>query len=302
MTKFLGSRSLPEMIYHRPSNIEKALDLLDGLEGLVRPVAGCTDFIPSLRRGALSFKDRLHIVDLRRVKDLNQIGMSGGRIRIGAAVTLSSILASELIAQHVPLLWEAIDDMASWQIRNTGTVGGNLCTASPAADTAPPLLVMDGEVVLRSKNEFRKLPLDEFFLTSGRTVLKEREILTEIQLQAQPPEHRSKRIKLGRRSVFALSIVSVAVRIGIMGRRFQTVRIALGSVAPTPLRAWKAEEYLTGRIFNREAIEHSAKLAAEETKPIDDVRATAAYRKDMTKVLTGQALNSCWSNHQEASN
>jgi CO/xanthine dehydrogenase FAD-binding subunit len=293
MNNFLGKRRLPEMIYHRPSGIAEALDMLNGLEGVVRPVAGCTDFIPGLRRGALSFKDGLHIVDLRRVEDLNRIDISNGRVRIGAAVTLSRILTSGLIRQHVPVLWEAIEDLASWQIRNTGTLGGNLCTASPAADTAPPLLVMDAQVVLRTKSDSRKLPLTEFFLGPGKTILKEREILAEIQLQAQSDQHRSKRIKLGRRSLFTLSIVSVAVLTSIMENQFKIVRIALGSVAPTPLRAWKAEKYLTGRVADRGTIEHAAELAAKETKPIDDVRASSAYRQDMAKVLTRRALEFC---------
>jgi len=302
MNNFLGKRRLPEMIYHQPSGLQEALDMLNDLDGLATPVAGCTDFIPGLRRGALSFEDGLHIVDLRRVKELNRIDIANGRIRIGAAVTLSRILTSGLIRQHVPVLWEAVDDLASWQIRNTATVGGNLCTASPAADTAPPLLVMDAQVVLRTKNESRKLPLTEFFLGPGMTILKEREILTEIQLQAQSHEHRSKRIKLGRRSLFTLSIVSVAVLTRILENRFKTARIAFGSVAPAPLRARKTEAFLTGRIVDREAIEQAAELASEETKPIDDVRASSAYRKDMAKVLTRRALEFCCSLNKEAQN
>jgi carbon-monoxide dehydrogenase medium subunit len=153
---------------------------------------------------------------------------------------------------------------------------------------------MEAEVVLRTKNESRKVPLAEFFLGPGRTILKEREILVEIQLKAQPREQRSKRIKLGRRSLFTLSIVSVAVRIGIVENQFKTVRIALGSVAPTPLRARKTEEFLTDRVFDRETIAHAAELVSKETKPIDDVRASSAYRKDMAKVLTRRALESCY--------
>jgi len=302
MNNFIGKRRLPEMIHHQPSGLEEALDMLNDLEGLVTPVAGCTDFIPGLRRGTLSFEDGLHLVDLRRVDELNRIDIANGRVRIGAAVTLSRILTSGLIRQHVPVLWEAVDDLASWQIRNTGTVGGNLCTASPAADTAPPLLVMDAQVVLRTKTESRKLPLAEFFLGPGKTILKEREILTEIQLQAQSHGHRSKRIKLGRRSLFTLAIVSVAVLTRILDNRFETVRIAFGSVAPTPLRASKTEAFLTGRMVDRQTIEHAAELASKETRPIDDVRASSAYRKDMAEVLTRRALEICCSFNKEAQN
>jgi CO/xanthine dehydrogenase FAD-binding subunit len=162
--------------------------------------------------------------------------------------------------------------------------------------------VMDAQVVLRTKTESRKLPLTEFFLGPGSTVLKEREILTEIQLQPQSHEHRSKRIKLGRRSLFTLSIVSVAVLSRILGNRFETVRVAFGSVAPTPLRARKTEAFITGRMVDRETIEQTAELAAEETKPIDDVRASAAYRKDMAKVLTRRALEFCCSFNEDAHN
>jgi carbon-monoxide dehydrogenase medium subunit len=181
--------------------------------------------------------------------------------------------------------------MGSLQVRNLGTIGGNLCNASPAADTAPPLLVLNAKVKVRSINKQRLVPLQEFFMGPGKTTLTPEEILTEVQIPLIKPTGNSYFIKFGRRNAFTLSIVSVATLVKVENGVFDDIRIALGSVAPTPIRASKAEEHLIGHKVNEQVIDDGVNVVANEVKPISDVRASAEYRRDMAYVLTKRAIS-----------
>ncbi len=293
MRNLVGSRILPKMVYHRPKEIEEMLRLLNEPAGEWKVIAGGTDLIPAIRRGAWSFRDGLNVVDIKRINGLNAITKDGNTIRIGAATRLSEIVRSPVIREHAPLLGDAVSEMASLQVRNSGTIGGNLCTASPAADTAPPLLVLDAKVKVNGIDTEKLVPLTKFFVGPGKTILGPREMLTEIQFSLIQPDEKSCWIKMGRRAAFTLSVISVATWVKVKNSVFESVRIALGAVAPIPMRAAKAEEYLVGKETSVQVIDEGARVAAGEVNPISDVRASAGYRKDMTHILTKRALMSC---------
>jgi len=292
MKNFIGSRVLPDMVYHRPESMDEAKSLLNKLQQF-RVVAGCTDFIPAIRRGAWRFEDGLNILAVKNVRELKGIAEQGNTVTIGAASTLSEIENSPVIKKHSPILADTVKEMASWQIRNTATIGGNLCTASPAADMAPPLLVLDAKVTVSGPDKEKTLPLNEFFRGPGQTILHSDEILTWIQFPALKKGERTFHIKMGRRNAFTLSIISLSVWLRIKDGDFEGVRIAFGAVAPTPMRAHRTEEFLKGNKVSPEIIDKGAEIAAGEVSPISDVRASAEYRKDMAYVLTKKALTAC---------
>ena len=293
MRNFLGSRALPEVVYHRPTNIEEALRLLNEPRGEYRVIGGCTDLIPAIRRGAWSFGDGLSLVDIKGIRELDSVKKDGDTIRIGAATRLSEIARSSVLREHAHILCDAISEMGSLQVRNSGTIGGNLCTASPAADTAPPLLVLDARVKVRGIDKEELVSLEKFFLGPGKTILDPKQILLEIQFPVLKPDEKSYWIKMGRRDAFTLSVISVATWTKITSGVFDAIRIALGAVAPSPMRAFKTEKYLVGREASERTIEEAAKMIASEVKPISDVRASAEYRRDMSCVLTKKAIMSC---------
>ena len=210
-------------------------------------------------------------------------------------MTHSQVIESDLLVEHLPALVEACRQIAGPPVRNRGTIGGNLATASPAADSAPPLLVYNAEVVLTSCEGERTLPLSEFFLGPGETALKPNELLTEIRVPIPTERTQAAFIKLDKRRAMAISVVSTAARITLDKKGTVTqARIALGSVASTPLRAYQAEASLEGNALNESVIKSAAKLAREAASPIDDLRASANYRGKMVEVLTRRVLETVW--------
>lgn len=292
MENFVGSRGIPEVEYHRPREFKAALILLRDLRHKCRIIAGGTDLIPAIRKGTLSSPFQ-HMVDLSAIRELGYIRKDGGWIHIGAVTRLADAGDSKIVREYGPLLSEAIQHVGSLQIRNQGTLGGNLANASPAADTAPPLLVLGARVVLKSIDKERVIPLDQFFGGPGKTILTPDEILTEIQIPIIKGQGKTCFLKLGRRNAFTLSVVSVAAWVKVEKETIRDMRIALGAVAPIPMRAIKTEEYLKGKKVSEETIKNGAKIASDEVQPISDVRASADYRKDMSYVLTRRAILSC---------
>jgi len=293
MKNFVGSRALPDLIYHCPKDVESALAMLKNIKGECKIIAGCTDFIPAIRRGAWSFGDGLDVIDIKCVDSMKGVSKEGNTIRIGAATLLSDVVDSDIIRKYVPILSDAVDEMASLQVRNTGTIGGNLCTASPAADTAPPLLVLDAAVNVKGLDRDEVVSLYDFFKGPGKTVLGEKDMLTEILVPVMKLDERARFIKLGRRVAATLSVISVAVWAKVKDNTFEGIRLALGAAAPTPIRATKAEEYLAGKEASADVIDEGAKIAADEINPISDVRASESYRRDMAHVLTRKAISAC---------
>ncbi len=276
---------IPEINYFRASTLEEALELLNKLES-VKVLAGGSDLLIDLKIRRYEVKN---VVDISGIKELNYIEDRGEHVAIGAATKLQDIVESPIIATKAPVLAEAVNEMASWQIRNVATIGGNLCNASPAADTAPPLLVLNARLRLVSLEGEREVPITGFFLGPRKTVLRKGELLREIVVPYERGAGASF-IKLGRRNAFTLSVVAVATLVKVRNGIFDDVRVALNSVAPKPVRAVSVERFLKSREISMSAIEEGAKRVLQDISPISDVRASADYRKEMSVVLTKESL------------
>lgn len=281
---------LPLFSYYQPSTIEEALSLMEQFDGNARLFAGGTDLLSAMKGGRV---EQRVLVDIKRIPELSVIQPEDGGLRFGAAVTTRAIARSPLIKERYPLLSEALKMLGSMQIGNRATVGGNLSNASPAADSAPPLLTLAASVKLVGPQGVRWLPLENFFLGPGKTAL-EREVLAEIRIPPAPAQGRGVFYKLGPRAAPEdICIVSVAVFAvpDASGKSWTDVRVALGAVAPTPVRARHAEETLRGRPIDGKVVEDAARLAAEkDARPISDVRGSASYRRAMVQVLVARAL------------
>ncbi len=276
---------LPRFNYYRVTSLDEALKLVNELEDF-KVVAGGTDLVMDLKIKRYLPKN---IIDISRVKELDYIVDDGDKIRIGALTRLQEIVDSPIIKEKALVLAEAVNQMASWQIRNIATIGGNLCNASPAADTAPPLYVLNAELKLVSVDGERIVPVTKFFHGPRKTELKKNELLAEIIIPVEKDAGASA-LKLGRRTAFTLSIVAVATLVKVKDNKFADVRVALNSVAPTPVRAPSVEQALMGKEVSLEVVEEASKLVVNDIKPISDVRASADYRREMSVVLTRDSL------------
>ncbi|MFQ6076031.1 MAG: FAD binding domain-containing protein, partial [Candidatus Bathyarchaeia archaeon] len=241
-------RPIPPFSYHRPMRLEEAVALLGEL-GDARVIAGGTDLIVEIRDGAPVPEA---IVDISQIREMDYIREEAGMVKIGALTTHAEILRSSLVSARVPVLAEAVKAIGCAQIRNRGTIGGNLCNASPAADTAPPLLVLDAHLIVVNPGGIRTIPLTSFFKGPGETVLKGDELLCEVQAQVPEEDTGTSFRKLGRRRAHTLSLVSAAACLKLEGGRCEEARVALGAVAPTPLRAWGVEGRLRGKKLTEE--------------------------------------------------
>ena len=279
-------RQLPRFDYFSPSTLGETFQLLKDYGDKAQLLAGGTDLLPQMKKRAVLPEV---IIDLNNTSELSLIELVDGHLHIGGLVRLAEIGKSPIVREKAQALYEAISVLASPQIRDRATIAGNLCNASPAADTAPPLLVLSASVKLESADGERSVPLSEFFLGPGHTVAKPDEVLTKVIIPIQ--EGMSTFIKLGRSKAFTLSIVSSAVFARIDGSNFSEVRVALGAVGPTPARARQVEDALKGEKVSEENIKKAAALVKEDCCPITDVRASAEYRAEMSYVLTKRALN-----------
>jgi carbon-monoxide dehydrogenase medium subunit len=257
--------------------------------GGVRPIAGGTDLVVNMRRRIVTPE---HLVSLGRIKELCAVDLSDRVFTFGACCTVASLAESAVIGSRFHALSEGALSLGSPLVRNLATAGGNLVTARPAADLPPPLMAYGASVTLQSAQDQRLVSLDQFFLGPGRTVMKPAEILTRIVIEIPPAFSGSSYIKLGTRRALEISIVSVASFLALErpGGRIQSARIVLGAVAPVPLRARDAENALIGEIPSRSLFGKAGEAAARESKPIDDHRGTAEYRRDMVGVLTQKTL------------
>jgi CO/xanthine dehydrogenase FAD-binding subunit len=282
-------RRLPHFEYLAPGTLNEAFQHLSSFQGLSMVMAGGTDLIPKIK--SRKIKTPGYIVDLKNIPGLDFIEFNDRNgLTIGPLVTIGDIEKSRLIQDKYPLLFEAAAGLASVQVRNRGTLAGNVCNAVPSADTAPALLALDARLKLVSLKGSRIVDIGSFFTGPNQTVVNSDEILTEIQIPTPPPGNRSTYIKLSPRRAMDLAVVGVAVLAVIESGLFKDVRVALGAVAPTPIRARKAETLLKGQKSSLDIIQKAAELASQEARPIDDHRASAEYRRDMVKVLTARAL------------
>lgn len=269
-----------------PTSLTEAVNLLSESGGAALPLAGGTDLIPQMRAGEASPGS---LLSLRRLRELDDLAFDPGRgLRLGARVTLRQLVRDPMIRRYYPVLAEAASIMASEQVRSLATVGGNLCNGSPSADLAPPLLVLDAEVVLVGPSGQRTLPVGEFFVGPGATARRPNELLLELRLP--PPRGSAIYLKHTPRSYMDLAVVGVAARLVRGNGSPPQIAIALGAVAPVPMRADRAEQSWVGEGLTPAGLARAARSAAEECSPIDDIRASAGYRRQMIEVLVRRSL------------
>jgi carbon-monoxide dehydrogenase small subunit/xanthine dehydrogenase small subunit len=270
--------------YLRPRSLEEALEILAQRGAEARPLAGGTDILVQAKDGR---PDRASLVDLTAVPELKGIEDRGEHVSIGAGVTHSEMVASELLKRWAPALPEACAVIGGPQIRNRGTLGGNLANASPAADCVPPLYAADAVVEVVSVSARRDVPITAFFTGPRRSVLARDELIVGVRIPRRPGV-RGAFLRLGQRQAQAISKVSVAVGIAFRDGRPDWVRVALGSVAPTVVRAPRAEKVLLEG--GPDALRQAREIVMEEIAPIDDLRSTREYRRQMAGILLERAM------------
>ena len=279
--------------YIAPSSLEEALQALSEAAGVVKPLAGGTDLIAQMRerRAAPSL-----VLDVKGIPEANRLEYDPSEgMRIGAAVSCADIARYAPTGAHYPAVAQACLLIGSVQIQNRGTIGGNVCNASPSADTIPPLLAYDAVAVAAGPEGTRRIPLAEFFQGPGRTALAPQEILVEVALPPAPRHSGSRYLRFIPREEMDIAVAGVGSLLavdpdtGVCSR----ARIALASVAPTPIRAREAEERLEGSRITDDAIREAGELAAAACNPISDVRGSGAYRRELVKVLTRRTLSQC---------
>lgn len=259
-----------------PRSLHEALQLLDRAAGKARILAGGTDLLVQWHQTGV---DSNTVIVINQIPELRTITEQSSRIRIGAAVTHWQIRQSSLIREKLPALAVAAAQVGSIQIQSTGTIGGNLANASPAADLAPPLLVAGAELVLQSATCERKVKLSDFFRGYRQTDILPGEMITAVLAEPLPTGGREFFRKLGPRAAQAIAKVSAAVRLVLANNLVTDIRIALGSVAPVPVRLFPVEDWLRGRELDRDTIAGVCDRVRAAIKPIDDIRSTANYRR-----------------------
>jgi CO/xanthine dehydrogenase FAD-binding subunit len=286
---------MPSVPYHRAESLDHALAVLSDTEG-VSCLAGGTDLVVQMRDGRARPKAILDLTGL----DLGEVKGEPDHWVVGSGVTMTRILAEAAKLEEpdgLALVAQAAARLGAWQIQNRATVGGNICNASPAADSACALMALDSEVELISKAGERRMPLLDFMKGPGETARRADEILTRVRIprwRAEPDRMVvSHYLKVGGRNALVCAIASLAARTVIKAGRVVSCSMAFGSVAPTGIRARSAEELLAGQALTDELIAEAAMAARNDASPIDDLRASAAYRKDVVQALATQHLAAC---------
>ena len=279
--------NMPEFTYHAPESLGEVCSLLAQLGDKATVLAGGTDVLHKMKQWKLTPE---HLVSLKHLDELREVRYEPGRgVVIGALVTQNGIYTSPLLQERYLSVSQAAHQMASNQIRNLGTVGGNIANAVPSADLPPILVALQASIRLVSATGARTLPLEEFFVGSAQSVLAPGEVLTEITIPDQSATG-STYIKFGLRRSGALAVAGSAVAVTVAGDTLVETRIALSSAGPTILRAHGAEAYLRGRTISDEALARAGVLAGEESRPRDSIRGSAEYRRNLVEVLTKRAL------------
>jgi carbon-monoxide dehydrogenase medium subunit len=276
--------------YTEATSVAEALRVVSECGPDARLLAGGTDVGVLLRRRRIR---PTHLVSIARIPELRHLRETEGCVVVGAAVCHRQIERSPLLTASARALQEACATVGPVQIRNVGTVGGNLANASPAADTPPVLLALGAEVTLAGPAGTRTLPLERFFLGYRQTALAADELIRDVRFPQPPPGTGTAFEKLGRRRAMEISIACVGALLTLEpdGRTCREVRIGLGAVAPTPVRARAAEAALRGRVLTPAAVDAAAREAAAECAPIDDLRASAEYRRLAVEALVRRALH-----------
>ena len=273
--------------YFEPATLDEAVSLLARYAGRAQPLAGGTDLLVELKE---QLRRADCVINIKQIPGIGELSFDAREgLHIGALVTAREVELSPITLQHYASLVQSVRELGSIQVRNRATIVGNLCRASPSADTLPPLIADGAQVTIHGTGGERRVALEDFFTGPGKTVLKVDELVTGLRVPAPAPRTGKVYIKHGRRKAMELATVGVAVTLSE-----KEIRIVLGAVAPTPIRARKAEALLRGKKIDAALIERAAQAAIEESRPISNVRASAEYRRDMVGVLTRRALQRAW--------
>lgn len=290
---------LPEFEYLVPTTIEEASNLLVELGSGAKVMAGGTDIVPPMKDGALKAD---YIISLSRIPGLDYLEYDEkDGLKIGCLTKLFDIQTSKLVHEKNPAVAQAAKYVASTQVRNRGTMVGNICNASPSCDTAPILIACDASIVIHGPEKTRKVKAVDFFKGVKRTCLEAGEIVTGIEIPPLAENEHSAYIKHSVRKALDLAIVGVAAWVKMDGNICEDCRIALGAVATTPIRAYEAEQTLVGKELTDELLNNAGIIAMRNCRPISDVRASAEYRKDMVRIFVKRSIKKALEGYEEGS-
>lgn len=280
---------IPPFDYKIPNTIEEACDLLWQAEGRAKIIAGGTDLVIGLRNGNHAPPC---IIDITRIEELRKIEEMNGSVFIGAAATHSEIVSSPLVKKYGRVLSDAASEIGSPQIRNVGTIGGNIVNASPAADTVPSLMVLNAMGKVVSKKGERQVPLSQLFNGPYKTTLKPHELLVQIIFEKLAPEVRSSFVRLARRDAMAIARMNVAIVLQTEKRkhRIEDICISVGSVTPTPQRMSEAEAFLRGKSPDEEVMQKASLKISETMIRKSGVRPSTSYKKPVVEALFKRAM------------
>lgn len=273
--------------YISPKNKEEALRILKEERVKACIVAGCSNVLPDIRDKNLTLK---FLVDISDIEELRGINKKKDKICIGPLTTIAELTNSELILKESKVLIQAAEQFADPLVRNNATIGGNLVTASPAADMAVPLLTLDALIKIESVGQKREVKLRDFFLEPGKTVLQDDEMIVGIEFEQSDINKNGYFIKLGQRKAMAIAIASIAVNLEVKQNKIIQIRIAMGSVAPTPIKLTVTEEFLKDKVINDKLVEEAMDRVREEVEPISDIRASTEYRRYVSGILFKRAF------------
>ena len=280
------------MEYFEPKSISEALSVLEKHGAEAKVIAGGTDVMVDIK-----FKEEPgSLVNIKKLPGMSGIKENGGSLRIGALATIRDLETNVLVREKLPVLWEAAHQFASLQVRNTATIGGNICRASPSGETLAPLLVLEATGKCAFSDGEKSQPFTSFFQGPGKSVLGAKGLLTEIDVPYPAAGSKSVYLKHAVRGAMDIAMVGVAVLItpDPGKNNMQDVRIGLGAVAPTPIRAPKTEALLRGKPLTAALLKEAAALAASESSPISDQRSSGEYRRWIVEALTRRGLEQTW--------
>jgi len=275
---------MKEFKYLSPSTVEEAIAFHGEHSETAKYIAGGTDVIVKVKDG---WMEPDYLISLKKIEHLSELHKNDttGELSIGAMVTHAVLEKSLMIQNDYPIIYDAVSNIGSLQVRNVGTIGGNLINAVPSADGAIPLIVLDGVALLQGPDGERSVEVKDLFIEPYKTVLKPGEILTKISIQPQDAKTGSAYVKFGRRAAMELPLLGVGVLISLDDEGICTkARICLGVAAPTPMRAYEAEKLLVGQKIDEDLLKKAGEMAAGESKVRDSVRGKAWHRKEMVRV------------------
>ncbi|MBU4227586.1 xanthine dehydrogenase family protein subunit M [bacterium] len=274
--------------YISPKTKEEALEILQEKKSDACIVAGCSNVLPNIRDKEINPK---LLVDITNIEQLKGIYRKEAKIFLGPLTTINELIYSEIIFREYNVLIQVAEQFADPLVRNNATIGGNLVTASPAADIAVPLLTLGALIKIESVRQKREVKLKEFFLGPGKTVLQDDELIVGIEFEQSDINKNGYFIKMGQRKAMAIAIASLALNLEVKQNKIIQIRIAMGSVAPMPTRLTGVEEFLKNKEIKNGLIEEGINKVSEEVNPISDIRASEEYRRYISGILFKRAFN-----------